>query len=221
MDYPIPTTPTPTGPTLTTTPIVIPTPTPTPDHHKGSVADEMYALACRVRDTLVEEARFDAWAWALGDPIPESIRDGLPADFNKQVTAELEFQDGDCPRCKGSYGPLVECQVCEYEHYSDSMEEEVRVAYDTWFELENESVLDVRASVAISEGSFELKTLTLVLTTGGPHVELTITSNEGAGYVTAYTWYGAGKSTAPGMFGGHPIAELWGYYRDQLAEVSI
>ena len=144
-------------------------------------AREMHNLALRVSERLEREARFDP------DDAAASWEDGV-ATLDEMIPDEIRNYLG--------------------EDFGDDPELALRDAYEQWSDDEMDSVLDVSGRVSFVSGGVDLVSLTVVLGTGGPHVEVTF-DDSGRGYVTAYGWFGAHKTEIPVDIEGHPIAGMW------------
>lgn len=171
--------------------------------------DRMAALVRRYADDLAAESDFDpetaAYCDGCGlDPI-EHGEDGLtPVDDCPQFTRpEIPGDIADyLPDSPESISP---------EDWGDV----IRAGYDEWRDSALENVLDIRGEVSIYGGRVELQTITAVLATGGPHVEVCF-DDRGRGEVIGFGWWRANESRVPVDIGGHPLVDLFTYADDLI-----
>lgn len=141
------------------------------------MSESYFNLAKQTGETLEAEANFSPDDWEPGDDIPSDIADNLP-DGITLGTDDYALDD---------YRQAL----------SDAME--------SW--RESVDCLDVRAEVSVYGGEVTVNDVTLVLGTGGPHVEVTLDS-DGEGRVIAYGWFGAGRAEYPVSIAGHPLMSI-------------
>jgi hypothetical protein len=127
------------------------------------------------------------------------------ADLAKRVGQELEAEnafDAD----DWAPGEPVPADIAEYLSTDNPDSDAVTDAYESW--RDEFDVLDITAEVSYSAEELTVKSVTAVLGTGGPHVEVELFLN-GRAEVTAYGWFGADRSTYRLIgFDNHPLADL-------------
>lgn len=100
----------------------------------------------------------------------------------------------------------------------EDLADQIEDAYESW--REDFDVLDIRAEVSVTSEGLTVTSVTMVLGTGGPHVEVTLDPDTGEGRVTAYGWYRAHETTHPVDAGNHPLTMIAETIRDQIEGVN-
>lgn len=183
------------------------------DTRGDTTETEMRQLAEMVAGSLETEAGFEVGDW-YGECENCACDDFIPGDLAEGCeNCEHEPIDhlGALP---GSIRELV-----DLDEFAEDPERAIEEAYETWQERATEDVLDIRGEVSFTDSGVELEGLTVVLGTGGPHVEVTF-NYSGNGYVRAYTWGMQGDNTRHVALGGHPLAELFDHFAYMLEEMG-
>ena len=92
----------------------------------------------------------------------------------------------------------------------DDQRSAVQEATNEWRDSASEGVLDIRVEGSLIDGRLIVNRVILVLGTGGPHVEVSL-DEDGDGEVTAYDWFGAGRTSYPVSIARHPLMSLVDY----------
>lgn len=146
------------------------------------MSESYFDLAKYTGETLEAEANFSPEDWEPGDDIPSDISDYLPDGWDLSSTTGIDADEA-----------------------LDDMRQALSDAMESW--RESVDCLDVRAEVSVYGGEVTVNDVTLVLGTGGPHVEVTLDS-DGDGRVIAYGWFGAGRAEYPVSIAGHPLMSI-------------
>lgn len=161
------------------------------DSSRMDTRERMRELIEHLAGDLEAEANFDPDDWASTWADDDSPRDGLdevPTDIRERI---------------------------DMAYFEDDPESAVSDAYGQWRDEATDSVLDVRGSVTFISDGVELDSLTMVLGTGGPHVEVTL-DQYGRGFVRAYDWFLEGDNRRSIDIGSHPLVELFELYAETV-----
>lgn len=82
--------------------------------------------------------------------------------------------------------------------------------YATYEDLSDayfDGVLDIRFEADWTDKRIVVRTVTLVLGTGGPHVEVRVNPDSYRHTVVMYGWFGAGRAEVDCDLAGHPLAD--------------
>ena len=92
----------------------------------------------------------------------------------------------------------------------------IATAYEEWQNEDSQTYLDTRAEVDVADG-LTVRSVTVVLATGGPHVEVRFDPDSGRGEVIAYDWFGSDRHTYPVDVGEHgPLMGVAEWVTDRI-----
>lgn len=128
----------------------------------------------RIR-SLTESVRDDLQAEASFDPADWELGDEIPDFVDDRIRDDLP---------------------------PDNVADAIVTAYDEWQDEEVQTYLDTRAEVDVGR-ELTVRSVTVVLGTGGPHVEVRFDPDSGRGEVIAYDWFGSDRHTYPVDIGKH------------------